>query len=651
MNAPTRSRTGTPSRLARQLERRLGCTAVVAEGGSPVAATGDDVVVLVRDGLCTPSFTHAAAAARRSGRSVVAIHLDPGALVVGPFVSPTRPGCVTCCAVRTRAAQEHPREQERLRTDHPAELDAMARPLAGTVLADLAAAVVDDEVAGAGRLDRGFVRIDLLSGATSLHHFLADPLCEVCATPLPSAEPPMLTLEPRTKATPEGFRTSLLHERRDELLRHYVDPRAGLVHRLFRDSGGLFPVTHGKVGHRIGHSHQLSLGRQLDFGSCDLTAVTEGLERYAGMQNRSETAVRGSFADLQPDAVDPRDFGLHDPAQYAMPGFPFQPFGPDVVVDWVPAHSFRRGRTVLVPATYAYYEWLYQAGRDRPFAYEISNGCAIGSSIQEAVIHGIFELVERDAFLMTWYARLPVPRIRPTDLRDPSVALMVQHIRHRTGYGVHIFDTTMEHGVPAVWAMAVDELERPNTPRILCAGGGHLDPERAVKDALLELAPFTKSFPPAYLAHRERIRAMVDDPYEVHTMDDHRLLYCAPEAADRMTFLLDQTSQFTVPRDRFAAFYARPRHSDLTDDMHDLVARYLDRGLDVLVCDQTRPELRAGGLHCAKVMIPGLLPMTFGHYARRMSGLPRLSRVPVELGYATVELEAADLCVDPHPFP
>ncbi|MET9239211.1 YcaO-like family protein [Nonomuraea sp. NPDC003709] len=37
--------------------------------------------------------------------------------------------------------------------------------------------------------------------------------------------------------------------------------------------------------------------------------------------------------------------------------------------------------------------------------------CALGGSMAEALLYGLLETVERDAFLMTWYGRLPVPRI------------------------------------------------------------------------------------------------------------------------------------------------------------------------------------------------------------------------------------------------
>jgi ribosomal protein S12 methylthiotransferase accessory factor len=92
-------------------------------------------------------------------------------------------------------------------------------------------------------------------------------------------------------------------------------------------------------------------------------------------------------------------------------------------------------------------------------------------------------------------------------------------------------------------------------------------------------------------------------------------------------------------------------HTDLRDDLDEMLRRYLDTGLDVIVVDQTTPEHRAGGFACAKTIIPGAMPMTFGHHHRRVDGLPRLYHVPHQLGYRERSLRPGELNPHPHPFP
>ena len=53
--------------------------------------------------------------------------------------------------------------------------------------------------------------------------------------------------------------------------------------------------------------------------------------------------------------------------------------------------------------------------------YETSNGCALGGCFEEATAHGLLEVAERDAFLITWYGRMPrkAMNITPNTMQEP----------------------------------------------------------------------------------------------------------------------------------------------------------------------------------------------------------------------------------------
>lgn len=92
-------------------------------------------------------------------------------------------------------------------------------------------------------------------------------------------------------------------------------------------------------------------------------------------------------------------------------------------------------------------------------------------------------------------------------------------------------------------------------------------------------------------------------------------------------------------------------HADLTDDLKGLLQAFRRLNLDVIVVDQTSPEILRNGLYCVKVLIPGMLPMTFGYHLTRVTGLERVLRVPAELGFAKQPLTPEQLNPHPHPFP
>ncbi len=116
---------------------------------------------------------------------------------------------------------------------------------------------------------------------------------------------------------------------------------------------------------------------------------------------------------------------------------------------------------------------------------------------------------------------------------------------------------------------------------------------------------------------------MLQDSSLVRKMDDHGMLYGLPEAQERLQFLLDDNRPLRTFDEEFKW---KSGHADLTDDLRDVLQEFSRLNLDVIVVDQTIPEIKRNGLFCVKVLIPGMLPMTFGQHLTRVTGLERCSR-------------------------
>jgi ribosomal protein S12 methylthiotransferase accessory factor len=582
-------------------------------------------------------------ACAETGTRLLPVRIEHGKVIIGPVTTGTDTGCPSCAAHRRRLADPRAAEREALRQRHG---DAVAPSVCTSMAADAAAGLVVDEVAR-GRADRTFRRLDLSDLSVSRHRFLPDPACPDCGgLPADAAEP--IVLRSRPKPSPDVHRVRELSTMDTELIDTYVDDAAGVVRPLLLQRDAPLVRVVAPVSSLRGTQSQNGWGRTNDVPSARLTAVLEALERAGGEKpGGRRTVVRGSYRELADRALDPRTLSLYPDDRYGSPDFRFLRYDEDLDCSWVWGHSFGRDEPVLVPERYAYY--ALHSPEDPRFVYEISNGCAMGGCLEEAILYGLLEVAERDAFLMTWYARMPVRRVDPFSATDRTIPLMIEHLRHRFGYDILLFCTTLEQGIPCFWGMAVDRTPGPDRPRALCAGGSAIRPEKAVLNLLHELAHLLQLVDGYDEPARERARRMVDDPHEVKIMDDHSLLYCHEDAFDRFDFLL-------APRERhsfadLADLWRWPRHDDLRDDVREMIRRYRDSGLDVVVVDQTTADHRAGGFACVKVIVPGTLPMTFGHANRRVDDLPRLLTVPHRLGYRDRELTLADLNPHPHPFP
>ncbi|MDV7764692.1 TOMM precursor leader peptide-binding protein [Peribacillus sp. CSMR9] len=567
--------------------------------------------------------------------------------VIGPLVHPDVPGCSQCADQRHLMAGRDRKEmweiRKQLEENGGMDRDAAASRTGLLQMAHLIGAEVRKAMKGERACSEGRVSIiNLKTLNGSWHSFLPDPLCLVCSTlPDDSKERARITLQPSPKISPDSYRTRSMEELNEVLAKDYLDHRTGFLNNKMIDL--VPPFADVSVNLPLFIGDEGAAGRTLSYAASEMTAILEGLERYCGMEPRGKrTVIHDSYNNLKEFALDPIRIGVHSKENYAQRDFPFQPFNPDRSIDWVWGHSFLQERPILVPELLSY----YSLGCGHGFVYETSNGCALGGSLEEAIFYGIMEVVERDSFLLTWYAQLPLTRLDPYSANDKELELMIDRARAAAGYDIHLFNSTMEHGIPSVWALAKNRKQKGLN--IICAAGAHLDPIRAVKSAVFELAGMMLTLDVNLEENLDEVEKMLHDSSLVRKMDDHGMLYGLPEAEERLQFLLDDDRPMRTFDEEFKQM---PKHADLTDDLQDILQEFRRLQLEVIVVDQTTPEIARNGLHCVKVLIPGMLPMTFGHHLTRITGLERILRVPMELGYAERRLEFEQLNPHPHPFP
>ena len=606
-----------------------------------------DLVLVLHD-IWNPSIHQKAEEVLRpAGIPWVRGYVSFGEGVVGPIVQPDKPGCSQCANKRRLMAGRDRIEmweiEQRLTDLGGMSSDPWSSRTGLLQMAHLLEAEVQSILRGnQAHSEAKVCLMNLRTLKSSWHSFLPDPSCTVCGQlPDDSKTAARITLQPSPKVSPDNYRCRSMGDLNKVLVKDYLDERMGFLNGKildleppFADVGINLPLFSGDEG---------VAGRTHSYAVSELTAILEGLERYCGLSPRGKrTVVHDSFRNLAHQALDPNLVGTHGKEQYARPDFPFKEFNPEFQMDWVWGYSFLQERPILVPELLAY----YSLGCGQGFVYETSNGCALGGSLEEAIFYGIMEVVERDSFLMTWYAQLPLPRLDPSSVNDQELQLMIDRVRTVAGYDLYFYNSTMENGIPSVLTIAKNRKQKGLN--IICAAGAHLDPVRAAKSAVHELAGMMLTLDKNLEANKEEYVSMLHDSSLVRKMDDHGMLYGLPQAEERLQFLLDNNR----PLRSFDEEYKwSSRHTDLTDDLTDILQVFRRLNRDVIVVDQTTLETSRNGLCCVKVIIPGMLPMTFGHHLTRLTGLERVLEVPMELGYAEQPLTLEQLNPYPHPFP
>jgi len=204
--------------------------------------------------------------------------------------------------------------------------------------------------------------------------------------------------------------------------------------------------------------------------SARVSAIMEGIERCSAEMYR-EPAIAGRFSEVSSEiaAIDPVDLILPDDAD------------PDVIIPWVPGYDIIRNEEVYVPA-HAVFHPLPPGYH--PLFRTNTNGIASGNTLEEAVFHGLMEVIERDAWSIVEATRYTGERI--VDIGDSLCSEVIDRFS-QAGVDLILRNITSDLGIPTCAAVADDTVLCD--PALLVTGmGTHTTPEIAILRALTEVA-------------------------------------------------------------------------------------------------------------------------------------------------------------------
>lgn len=612
-------------------------------------ATGNQILVLLHDPReAQVNLADLQARVRRAGVALLVIDWLADRARIGPLILPDEPGCVTCRDARIQNNLRRPQHTG-------GRIGGVARPgpMVQAVIRDLLS-----EFLANGRDERlvsGYVTVHFHSLRVETHHFTPVTDCVGCADQRQPDEAPPAALElvQQLKDAVEDKRIANPRLTTEALRKAFVDRECGVIKHVFQDStSALMPMCVAEMQLPGEDTFESGYGRAESLEKSELVAILEAVERYAGHRPRAgQATLRGSYLDLldrygSAQIADPRSFILHGEMQYADPAFGLRRYDPELDCNWCWGYSLVRNQAVLVPEQLVYYRTGTSLQRPtNRFVFDSSNGCSLGGCIEEAILGGLYELVERDAYLTAWYAQHPLRRIANETVTDAKARALIARSQ-ADGYDVYLFDMSADTAIPAVWGMIVDPSNDP-VVKSYCASACHGRWDEAIFSALVEITTSMGVYRRSMQGQRENAQALLDDHARVREMPDHVLLFSHPDTYRELNFLHHGgTVSLETCRERL------PDHSnvDLAAELNWHVGNVAKVSNDIIVVDQTFPGLQPLGLSCVKVLATGLLPVTFGHQYRRVDPA-RITNAARARGYAGPTFSETTVNQFPHNFP
>lgn len=597
--------------------------------------------------------------AATENRDVLPFFLSRDKLLVAPppnnRVSGSHMGCAGCLALRWQKLRSQP-ERDLLERDGGKFESIGVNPMHQTAYLE-ATALLMVERALTGEVQpsepHGFSMVQVLAldtGLMQLYPLVPDAHCYCAERPVDSAELAILNLQPREIISDRSARCKSLEEI-DLSFDALANPVCGVLGKgMLPDTlcTTTAPVTGSMMvrGSWMLHDFYWS-GHANDYASSARVALLEGLERHAGLTRcRQKSLKRSSRRALEGiGTLDPRDCALYDEEFYRREPF-FVSYSDELEMNWVWGFSLRDKSPLLVPERLVYY---LDQDVSSNFVQECSNGCAAGANLEEAILYGLLELIERDAFLIGWYGGAHLPEIKPESVPDQALQFMMARMRY-IGYDVRLFDNRIDFDIPVVTALAVNRNEEA-LGQVALASGASVNPIQAISSALCEIASYIPSFTKRVHAVEEEVIEMSRDYERVRELAHHPLLFGLPSMKPQVRLLLDKSDAC-----RFDEVYAdwemrKPKTRLLLDLLNYCLQRVFDAGYDVIIVEQTSPEQEFFGLRNVCVICPGLVPIDFGWNKQRVLGMPRVKEALIKSGLKSCLLETGDMHRVPHPFP
>ena len=242
-----------------------------------------------------------------------------------------------------------------------------------------------------------------------------------------------------------------------------------------------------------------------------------------------------------------------------------------IPLKWTWAYNLTREAEVLIP-----FNWFYSINE--------FNGPSAGNCVEEALIQGICEIVERHVSSIISRNRMKTTLIEPASVTDPVALDMIQKYA-KAGVRLFITDFSLDTGIPSIGALAYDPSTFPQKSEIVWTAGTTPGPQKALIRALTEVAQLAGDFNSS-------------SNYVASGLPKFKTL----EEAD-----------YILRTDKVVPISALPdlSHNNLKVEIENCLAALSRKGMQVIALDVTHPKLKIPAFY---TIIPG------AHFRERAAG-------------------------------
>jgi len=431
------------------------------------------------------------------------------------------------------------------------------------------------------------------------------------------------TLNLIKKLSPDGEEVELIKSF-ERIRQHYDEPKfwyysASISDKYLRHDGKHFQSKSSGVSF---FSRETAI----------LKALAEAIERYNNFAFFEENVgYTGSYSKIRKKAINPKKFIFFSDKQLSQKKYKKFLINDNSLFRWTKFKLLTDKKSYYIPCQLVYLS--YRPVNKEPVIYpSISTGAAGHFTLNSALLNGIYEVLERDAFMIYYLNKLKPRRYDLIASSNKKIKTLLE-IAKRYHLQIISLDIRTNINVPTVASVIID---RSGLSKAVSVGlKSHLNAEKAIVGSINEAFHTRTWIREAYIRDSKSVTR--SELIKDSSIKNRGIFWYSLKSICKINFLINNLELIKI----------RHKNDKLTvkDQIFKLKDALKEKGYKIYYKDITSKYFKDIPFKVVKVVIPGMQPIYLNEKYPLLGG-ERMRQVPGELGYKI----KGNLNIYPHPF-
>lgn len=400
---------------------------------------------------------------------------------------------------------------------------------------------------------------------------------------------------------------------------------------LYNDEPKIFNYS-AKYVTMYKNNFEVSSGVSFDKKLALIRVLGETIERHSINKFKPKILVTGTKDKIENfgEYLDPLTISPFSQKQLKQESFKKFKISKKSKFNWTNAFSINKNKNIFLPCQLISFNYS-QPIWEPTILPIISTGTAFALNHEDALYRGLCEIVERDAFIISYLNKLPSPKIDLESIKDEYLNNILQNLR-RYKLEVIVLDLTTDIDIPVFASIIVDRTGFGPSISIGLKSGFEIKDViiGAIEESLMTRGWIRDKFiyfNPDYKKTKE-----------IKNIEQRAYIWFSKDMIKNLSFWLKGK--------KFVKININHKKNNSLKETIKVLGR---NGMNVIYKDITPKEVKRSGFIVLRVIVPEMQALYLDERFKFL-GNKRLYETPIKLNFTNRRKNESDFNDIPHPF-